>query len=80
MGFPPHPDFGDPQAIRRLAGIEQCRRLGLPYLYLGYWVAGSRKMDYKARYGPLEAWDGRRWRGIAPPRPKPEPVKEGEER
>ena len=65
-------------AVLALAG--QSRAEGLPYLYLGYWVAGSRKMDYKARYGPLEAWDGRRWRGIAPPRPKPEPVKEGEER
>ena len=45
-----------------LALAGQSRAEGLPYLYLGYWVAGSRKMDYKARYGPLEAWDGRRWR------------------
>ena len=34
--------------------IEFTRRLGLPYLYLGYWIEGSRKMDYKRRYQPQE--------------------------
>ena len=37
-----------------LEHIERARRLGLPYLYLGYWVEGSRKMSYKARYLPQE--------------------------
>ena len=53
--------FFDPSAEARSLGtymildhIALARRLGLPYLYLGYWIDGSRKMSYKARFGPLE--------------------------
>lgn len=34
--------------------VEQCRHLGLPYLYLGYWIEQSPKMSYKSRFRPLE--------------------------
>jgi arginine-tRNA-protein transferase len=44
--------------------IERCRQLGLPYLYLGYWIAESRKMAYKATFRPIEGLVGGRWRRV----------------
>ncbi|HYF55342.1 MAG TPA: arginyltransferase [Salinarimonas sp.] len=41
--------------------IEKARGLGLPYLYLGYWVEGSRKMAYKSRFLPQERLLGNGW-------------------
>lgn len=41
--------------------IAQCRTLGLPHLYLGYWIRNSRKMAYKAQYRPLEALRDGHW-------------------
>lgn len=42
----------------------QCRKLGLPYLYLGYWIRESRKMAYKAGFRPLEGRIGGSWREL----------------
>ncbi|MCA8904506.1 MAG: arginyltransferase, partial [Hyphomonas sp.] len=42
--------------------IRHAQDLGLPHVYLGYWVKGSPKMDYKRRYKPLEVLEGDRWR------------------
>jgi len=47
--------------------IERARMLGLPYVYLGYWVEGSRKMAYKTRFRPLEALGLQGWAEMAPP-------------
>jgi arginine-tRNA-protein transferase len=45
--------------------IERARTLGLPYVYLGYWVADCRKMAYKMRFRPLEALGLDGWNRIA---------------
>jgi arginine-tRNA-protein transferase len=41
--------------------IEYARRLGLPYVYLGYWIAESRKMSYKSNFRPLEGLRNDQW-------------------
>ncbi len=63
--------FFDPaQAARGLGTqavlwqIGEARRLGLEWLYLGYWIGDCRKMSYKTRFRPLEALIGEHWKGF----------------
>ncbi len=41
--------------------IRRAKDMGLPYVYLGYWVEGSRKMEYKSRFGPQERLTPEGW-------------------
>ena len=47
--------------------IDIAREAGLPYVYLGYWVPGSPKMGYKARFSGLEVFHGNAWQKVAKP-------------
>jgi arginine-tRNA-protein transferase len=44
--------------------IARARRMGLPYVYLGYWVQGSRKMHYKGRFLPQERLSADGWKRV----------------
>jgi arginine-tRNA-protein transferase len=44
--------------------VERARQLGLPYVYLGYWVPESPKMSYKSRFRPSEALISGAWRPV----------------
>ena len=44
--------------------IAWAKRDRYPHLYLGYWIAGHEKMDYKRRFQPLQGFDGRQWRQL----------------
>lgn len=64
--------FFEPDQHRRslgtllvLALIEAARRHEMPYAYLGYWIAESRKMAYKARFRPLEGLGPTGWHRLA---------------
>jgi arginine-tRNA-protein transferase len=63
--------FFKPELAKRSVGafmvldhIRLAAELGLPYVYLGYWVRGSEKMGYKSDFMPLEVFDGEIWRAL----------------
>jgi arginine-tRNA-protein transferase len=60
--------FYDPDQPARSLGtymileqVEYARSLGLPFVYLGYWIDGSRKMRYKNRFQPQEHLTSKGW-------------------
>jgi len=52
--YEPEPKHRSIGTFMILDHIARARRMGLAYVYLGYWVRGSRKMDYKGRFLPQE--------------------------
>ncbi|MEO0916097.1 MAG: arginyltransferase, partial [Pseudomonadota bacterium] len=46
---------------------EIAREASLPYVYLGYWVPGSQKMGYKAKFSGLEVYMGGSWQKMDRP-------------
>jgi leucyl-tRNA---protein transferase len=44
--------------------IRDAKSRGIPHVYLGYWVEGSEKMNYKTRFKPMEALGRDGWRRI----------------
>jgi len=60
--------FFDPDQGQRSLGnfailwqIKTCQKLGLPYVFLGYWIKGCGKMEYKSKFRPLEMLINGRW-------------------
>ena len=60
--------FFNPQYSNRSLGTyailyltKLARLRGIPYVYLGYWVDQSKKMDYKRKFAPLEGYSARKW-------------------
>ncbi len=51
--------------------VLRAAQVGLPFVYLGYWVSGSARMDYKRRFHPLEALSARGWSRLPQWRPEP---------
>jgi len=45
--------------------IQNARERGMPHVYLGYWVRGSKKMDYKSRFQPMEALTREGWEPLS---------------
>ena len=61
-----HPDYMSRSlgTFMILNQVAQTRSMGLPHIYLGYWIKESPKMDYKRNFSAFEILDGVTWRGL----------------
>lgn len=73
-GFSAVYSFFDPALEKRSLGtytilwlVDFARRERLPYIYLGYWIADSPRMSYKARFQPLERYTQEGWVPLSRP-------------
>ena len=64
--------FFDPSKSKKSLGtfmildhIALALELGVPYLYLGYWVPGSSKMDYKVNFKGVEIFQNNAWQPLS---------------
>jgi arginine-tRNA-protein transferase len=64
--YRPEIEKRSPGAFMVLDHIRFAAELGLPYVYLGYWVKGSDKMGYKSGFSPLEVYTADGWRRLRP--------------
>ena len=73
----PHARFG---VYNVLWQIELCRKLELDFVYLGYWIAQSKKMSYKTQYQPAQGLVDGEWRLLdnAVPSDSPNKITVGE--
>ncbi|HED18561.1 MAG TPA: arginyltransferase [Gammaproteobacteria bacterium] len=75
--------FYEPELGRRSLGtyavlrqIELAKEMGCDWLYLGYWIRGSKKMQYKSRFRPMQAYYEGHWQPIENIPPKnPTPIR-----
>ena len=59
--YEPSYDYRSLGTLVILDAITRANKLSLPYVYLGYYIEGSRKMSYKARFLPQERLSGQNW-------------------
>ncbi|MEO8748431.1 MAG: arginyltransferase [Rhodanobacter sp.] len=65
--------FFDPDQASRSLGtfailqqVQMARQCNLPWLYLGFWIDGHPKMDYKRRFRPLQVRTAQGWQAMEP--------------
>lgn len=63
--FDPAFDAFSPGAFAVLWQIDAAQKLGLDYVYLGFWIKDCRKMRYKIQYQPLEGLIDQQWQPIS---------------